>query len=197
MRLQAYPAFLWRFLEDVWDLLPKDDRDLFQSYWSGMLQTAADMEQKTIEAALSTQVATVPVHLTERWNRFALNEDNCDLFEATDELTLNGVLDTVLDRETGLYDTLAVSNSSGQIAHSEHMRFFDDAIRELRYGKIIEGTVSVTLAGFEFTQNRDYAVNRENGKIQELDDGRILTTDLVTVRYQHEEKLRELYYEHD
>ena len=69
-------AFLWRFLEDVWDLLPKDDRDLFQSYWSGMLQTAADMEQKTIEAALSTQVATVPVHLTERWNRFALNEDN-------------------------------------------------------------------------------------------------------------------------
>ena len=190
-------AFLWRFLEDVWDLLPTEDRQMFQAYWSGLLQTASNLEQKTIEAALSTEVATVPIYLTERWNRYLLNEDNCDLFEGLDSLTLIGYNDTALSRETGLYDTLVVTNPSGQIWHEETMQFFDDSVRELRYGKIINGTIAVVLNGFEFTQNRDYVLNRIDGTIQALDDGRILTTDLVTIRYQHAEYSRGLDYEID
>lgn len=190
-------AFLWRFLEDVWDLLPTEDRELFQAYWSGLLQTGSDLEQKTIQAALSTQIATVPVYLTERWNRFALNEDNCDLFETSEELVLNGVLETVLSRETGLYDTFVLTNSSGAIPYVETMRFFDDSVRSLHYSKLVSGTLSVTLAGFQFTENRDYVVNHTEGTIQALDNGRILTTDLVTIRYNHEEYTRDVDYELD
>ena len=190
-------AFLWRFLEDVWDLLPTEDRKLFESYWSGILQTSSDLEQKTIQAALSTEVATVPVFLTERWNRFLLNEDNCDLFQESESLVLNAYLETSLGRETGLYDMFVLTLPSGQIWHEETMRFFDASVRSLRYGKIVNGTLSVKMGGFEFTPNRDYVVNKLDGTIQALDDGRILTTDIVTIRYQHEEYTRGLDYEID
>ncbi|MFQ5352741.1 MAG: hypothetical protein ACE5D3_06680, partial [Candidatus Binatia bacterium] len=190
-------SFLWRFLDDVWDLLPSEDREMFQAYWSAQIQIAGNLEQKTIEAALSTQVADVPVYLTDRWLRYVMNEDTCDLFQQTDSITLSGTTEFALSRKTGFYDTLVVSNSSGQIPHEETMRFFDDAVRNLRYGKIIKGTVSVSLSGFEYVQNRDYAVSLENGTIQALEDGRIPPTELVTVRYQHSKYTRGLDYEID
>ena len=70
--------FLYRFLDDVWDLLPTEDRDLFEAYWRGKLRIAGDLEQKTLEASQSTEVAEVPVFLTERWNRFVMDEDTTD-----------------------------------------------------------------------------------------------------------------------
>jgi len=188
-------SFLWRFLEDVWDLLPTEDRSLFEQYWSAQVQIASSLEQKTIEAALSTQVSSVPVFLTERWLRFVMDEDACDLFTKTDTIAISGLASFALSKETAFYDTLVVSNTSGQIQHSETMRFFDDAVRGLRYGKLITGTVSVTLGGFEYVQNLDYAVNLASGTIQVLDDGRIPPTELVTIRYQHSEYTLGLDYE--
>ena len=188
-------TFLWRFLEDVWDLLPTQDRELFEAYWSGLLQVASNLEQKTLEAALSDEVAKVPVFLTESWNRFLLNEDSCDLFDAADTLILSGFLESSLTYESGLYDTLTVSLPSGRIWYEETVLFFDAEPKTLRYGKVIEGTISVTLAGFEFTEGRDYVVNRTLGTVQALDDGRILLEDLTTVRYQHEEYTQGLDYD--
>lgn len=190
-------AFLWRFLEDVWDLLPYEDRELFHSYWSGQIQVAADLEQKTVEAAVSTQVTDVPVYLSERWNRFVMNEETCDLFSQTDSIALSGTSEFPLSKKTAFYSTLKVSNSSGQIPHEETIRFFDTAAHNLRYGKIVAGTVSVTLGSLEFVPNRDYSINLETGAIQALDDGIIPPTELVTVRYQHQEYTRGLDYEVD
>ncbi len=190
-------AFLWRFLEDVWDILPTDDRQMFETYWSAQLQIASNLEQKVIEAGLSTQVSAVPVFLTERWNQFVMNDDSCDLFQQTDLLTLNLLVPAALSRETAFYDTLRVSNASGQIQYEETVLFFDSAPKSLRYGKLLKGTVSVMLGSFEFTQNRDYAINLENGTIQALENGRIPVLDDVTVRYQHSEYTRGLDYDVD
>jgi hypothetical protein len=187
-------GFLWRFLDDVWDLLPTEDRKLFEAYWSGKLQVAANLEQRVLELAQAREISEIPVFLTERWNSFAMNEGTIDQFSATEALTLVATTSAKLARETAFYDTLVVSSPSGQIHHQETMRFFDASVRQLRYGKIVPGTVSVTLEGFEFTPNRDYVVNHETGAIQALDNGRILPTDLVTITYQHREYTRDLDY---
>ena len=116
-----------------------------------------------------------------------MDEETCDLFSQTDELLLTGTTAFLLSRETGFYDTLRVTNSTGQIPYEETMQFFDGSIRALRFGQIINGTVSVKLGMQEYTPNRDYAVNLENGTIQALDEGRIPTNELVTISYQHDE----------
>lgn len=141
-------AFLYRFLEDAWDLLPTEDRELFEAYWSGQLQIAGNLEQKAIEASLSTQITTVPVFLTERWNRYVMNDETCDLFQQVDQLTLIGTSDVGVSRETAFFETLSVSNASGQISHTETIQLFDDSVRNLRYGNIISGTLSVSIIGF-------------------------------------------------
>jgi len=140
-------SFLWRFLEDVWDLLPTRDRKLFEAYWSSKLQIASNLEQKAIEAALSTEVANVPVYLTERWERFLVNDENCDLFTTGDQLILNGTDGAALSRETALYDTVSLSDPSGSIFHEETIKFFDDSVRGLRYGNIVPGTLSISILG--------------------------------------------------
>ena len=268
-------AFLWRFLEDVWDLLPTEDRTLFESYWSGQLQIAANLEQKTIEAGLSTEISNVPVFLTERWERFLMNEDSCDLFPATDALPLPGFAEVAISRETAFQDTLKVTSLSGSVFHEETIRFFDDSVRGLRYGKIVPGTLSISLIGFhadgtgatiaavdtlvdvgafvgvrpgmilkinaatpsspvgiytvrampdddtilivgtfpvagatgvsydvddklvEYTAGRDYATNLIEGTVQAIDEGRIPPTEILVVRYRHEEYARGVDYEFD
>jgi len=183
-------AFLFRFLDDVWDLLPTEDRELFQSYWKGQVRIGADLEQKTLEAAQSTEVSEVPVFLTERWNRFVMDEDSTDQFEQTDELLLVMTAAQTISRETAFYDTLSVSNASRQIPHEETIRFFDDSVRELRYPLLVPGTISIRLVGvggIEYTPGRDYVVNEFEGTVQALDSGRIPPTEILTVYYQHEE----------
>jgi len=141
-------GFLWRFLEDVWDLLPTEDRNRFESYWSAQLQIASNLEHKTIEAALSTGMSTVPVFLTERWNRFLMDEDSCDLFEKTDILPLILYAPIKLVQDTAFFDTVKVSVASGEIYHEETIRFFDNAVHGLRYGNLIADSISVSLPGF-------------------------------------------------
>src|SRR5690606_21543047 len=104
---------------------------------------ASNLEQKIIELGLSTQVSTVPVFLTERWNQFVMNDETCDLFKQTDELTLNLQAPAKISRETIFYDTLKVSTLSGQIQYEDEIVFSDSQPKQLRYGKIIKGTVSV------------------------------------------------------
>lgn len=187
-------SFLYRFLDDVWDLLPTEDRKLFEAYWKGQVRIAANIESKTIEAGQAIEVSEVPVFLTQRWNRFVMDADTTDQFEQVDSLTLLLTAPMLLSRETVFFDTLVVSNASGQINHEETLRFFDDAVHGLRYGKLIKGTISIKLDGFEFTPNRDYVVNERDGTVQALDDGRIPTEDIVTITYQHEEYTRDLDY---
>ena len=187
-------SFLWRFLDDVWDLLPTEDRELFQAYWKAQIQIGAGLEHRTIELSQSTLVSEVPVFSTERWNRFLMNEDFCDLFNQTDQLTMIMTAPVSLSRETAFYDTIVVSSLSGQIFHEETIRFFDNAVHSLRYGKIVNGTISVTLGSMEFTPGRDYVVNLSDGSIQALDTGRIPPTEILTVRYQHSEYTPDLDY---
>jgi archaellum component FlaF (FlaF/FlaG flagellin family) len=187
--------FLWRFLDDVWDLLPSPDRELFEAYWEGQLQIAGNMEQKAIEVSLSSEVADVPVYLTERWNKFVMNDESCDLFAGSEMLELVGTVATALERDTVFFHTLRLSTSTSQIHYEEDIQFFDESERPLRYGKIVAGTIRVTIGSFEYTQNRDYAVNRESGTIQALDNGRLPVDDVATIMYQHEEYTLDLDYE--
>lgn len=187
-------SFLWRFLDDVWDLLPTEDRDLFQSYWKGQLQIAASLEHRILEISQSTQVSEVPVFTTERWNRFQMTDDFCDLFQQVDQLILSGLAPAKISRETAFFDTIKVTSLSGQIHHEETIRFFDNSVRHLRYGKIINGTISLTLGALEFTPGRDYVINLADGSIQALDTGRIPPTEILTVRYSHSEYKLDLDY---
>ena len=180
-------SFLWRFLDDVWDLLPTEDRNLFQSYWKAQIQIGSSLEHRVLELSQSTLVSQVPVFSTERWNRFLMNENVCDLFTQTDQLLLTFLASTKLSRETAFADTIAVSSPSGQIYHEETIRFFDNSVRRLRYGKIIKGTLSLTLGSLEYTAGRDYVINLADGSIQALDTGRIPPTEILTARYQHSE----------
>jgi len=178
-------SFLWRFLDDVWDLLPTEDRELFHAYWKGQLQIGAGIEHGVIEAAQGTLISGVPTFATQRWNRFQMTEDFCDLFTQTDQLTLVLDASSTLSRETAFFETISVSVPSGKIYHEETIRFFDNSVRQLRYGNILNGMFAVTLGTMEFTAGRDYTVNLATGQISPLDDGRIPPTELLTVRYWH------------
>lgn len=187
-------SFLWRFLDDVWDLLPTEDRELFQAYWKAQLQIGAGLEHRVLELSQSTLVSQIPVFSTERWNRFLMNEDFCDLFQQTDQLMMSMTSAVSLLRETAFYETVKVSSSSGQIHHEETVRFFDNSVHELRYGKIVRGTISVSLNGFEYAPGRDYVINLTAGTIQALDEGRISPLEIMTIRYQHSEYTLDLDY---
>lgn len=178
-------SFLWRFLDDVWDLLPAEDRELFQAYWSAKIQVVSNIEQKVLEASLSQEVLRVPTYLTERWNRFVMDDGACDLFTATETVTLTGLAASSFGRETAFYHTAKVTLPGGQISASESMQFLDNEPRSLRYSNVVPGTVSIKLGTFEFTQNRDYAINPVTGTVQALPNGRLPFDDVVAISYQH------------
>lgn len=195
--MSASSSFLWRFLDDVWDLLPTEDRGLFESYWRAQVRAAANLQQKAIEASLSQFVSDVPVFLTERWSRFTMDDETCDLFKKTDKITMSGTSAYPLSKETALYETLSLSNSSGQIQYAESVQFFDNKPRRLRYGGIVKGTVAVKIGSFEYTINRDYVVNHETGTIRATEDGRLPVDKLATIEYQHKAYARGIDYEVD
>lgn len=190
-------SFLYRFLDDVWDLLPTEDRSLFEAYWKGQIRIAANMQSKVIEASQSIEISEVPVFLSERWNRFVMDDDTTDQSEQVDAMTLLLTAPIKLTRETALFDTLLVTNSSGKIFHEETIRLFDESSRNLRYNKLVAGTISVKLDGFEFTPNRDFVINETDGVIQALVDGRIPADEILTVNYFHDEYTKDLDYQVD
>lgn len=190
-------SFLWRFLDDAWDLLPTDDRQLFESYWRGFLQLGAELESKSIEASLSPIIETVPVFLTERWDRYVMDESSCDYLQKAETLTLSVSAPARLGEETALYDTLVLGAASGQLMHQESMEFFDGSIRQLRYGELVANTVSVRLGSLEFTSGYDYVVNLVDGSVQALDGGRLPVDQVVLVTYAHAAYTRGLDYEID
>jgi len=188
-------AFLWRFLDDVWDLLPTEDRDLMESYWRGLLRIGGNLQKKTMEANMSLMVENVPVFLSERWNRFAMNDSTADLFPQADVLTLTGTDPTVMSRETVFYHTLSVSNATGSISYVENVQFYDETVRTLRYGKLVANTVAVKLATIEYVRNRDYAVDETLGTVQRLPNSRMPEDVVVQVYYNHDEYTEGVDYE--
>jgi hypothetical protein len=190
-------AFLWRFLDDVWDLLPTEDRQLFEAYWSAQVQIAANLQQRTLEVSLATNVNDVTVFTAERWNKLVMNEETCDLFTKTDSVVLVGEIPSPISKETCFFHTLQVSTPSKQISYQEPIQFFDESVRNLRYGKIVANTISVTIGDMEYTEGRDYTLNAELGTIQGLTEGRLPLDQVATVRYLHSEYKRDLDYEVD
>lgn len=187
-------AFLWRFLDDVWDLLPSEDRGLFETYWSAQVQIAAGIEKRVMEVGLGTEVFNVPVYLTERWNKFVMDEDSCDLFQVTDTLAMVGDSSVSLSKQTALYDTLKVTSESGYVAYEQTVSFFDDAPKSLIRDEVIKGTVAVSYGLTQYSEGIDFVVNYAAGTIYALGDGRIPTNEVMTVRYQVGSYLRDIDY---
>jgi hypothetical protein len=190
-------SFLWRFLDDVWDLLPTQDRQLFETYWTGFVQIGGQLQTKTIEAALSPIIETVPVFLTERWNRFTMDDTTCDLLQKSETLTLSSAAPAPLSVATAFYETFALSTPLGAIYYSEPIEFFDGSVRNLRYGSIVANTVSVKIGPIEYTPGFDYVVNPQAGTIQALEGGRLPIDQVATVTYAHAGYVRGLDYEID
>src|SRR5579859_3857616 len=189
-------GFLWRFLDDVWDLLPSPDRELFESYWMGFLQIGGQLQSQVIEASLSPIIETVPVFRQERWGRYTMDESSCDLLQKNETIPLS-MTAARLGAATALYETLVVAAPGGQIAHAESMEFFDGSVRSLRYGDLVPNTVSVKLGPIEFTPGHDYVVNLVQGTIQALDGGRIPVDQICTVSYAHRSYTRGVDYDVD
>lgn len=62
--------YIYRFIESVWDFLPKKDRNRFAELWKGYEQVYADALQRFFELDQSLNVNTMPVFLTSRWNKY-------------------------------------------------------------------------------------------------------------------------------
>jgi hypothetical protein len=124
-----------------------------------------------------------------------MNDSTADLFSQADVLTLTGTDPTVMSRETVFYHTLLVSNAAGSISYSENVQFYDEAVRTLRYGKLVANTVSVQLASIEYVRNRDYAVDETLGTIQRLPNSRMPEDVVVQVYYNHSEYTEGVDYE--
>jgi len=180
-------SFLYRFIDDVWDLLPTEDRELFETYWRGLVRAGGNLQQKTMEANASLFIEHVPVFLTERWNKYTMDDATADLFVTTEAVVLAGSAETQLQFEAVLFDTLSVSNATRNIPNTESIQFFDNTVRTLRYGKLVPNTISVRNAEIEFTRKRDFTLNETLGEIQRTPNSRIPTDALVSVSYGHEE----------
>ncbi|KKN04629.1 hypothetical protein LCGC14_1095550, partial [marine sediment metagenome] len=190
-------GFLWRFLDDVWDLLPTEDRELFETYWLGFIRAGGNLQQKILEGNASLMVENVPVFLTERWNKYTMNDETADIFAKTEQIAFSGLTLTTLVYETAFFHTLVVTNTTSNIVYSETVKFFDDSVRNLRYGKLVANTIAVKLAEKQFTAGRDFIINEITGEIQTTPNSRIPNDVLISVSYGHQEYTLDLDYEVD
>jgi len=68
-------SFMFRFLGDVWLLLPLKDRRKLSNFWAAAIKITGDLQNTGFELDLSTAVQDVPVLNNEMWNKFQFNDE--------------------------------------------------------------------------------------------------------------------------
>lgn len=184
-------SFLYQFLHDFWDLLPSEDRELIAAYWHALTMIIADLYQETFEASMAIAVEDVQVFHTQRWNRFQLNSDTCDIQTASEDITLTGTTAEDLEQDGILFDSITVTNENGAIVSTDNITMEGTIVYNLTYDNIAENTLRVLEGGAVFVKDRDYRVNLQDGTISRIENGGIPDGDTVDVIYTHP------YYEED
>lgn len=180
-------SFIYDFLGDFWDLLPKTDRELFAAYWHGLIMVVSDLYQESFEAALANALDDVQVWREERWNIFEFDSTNATLSSVTETITLTGTAPVVLANDAPLFSTLEVSNAAGQIQHSESLALSGETVYELDYDKLVDNSITVLLGTYHCVLGTDYEINKKEGHISRISTGAIPDKSTVTVLYSHEE----------
>lgn len=178
-------SFLYQFLHDFWDLLPTEDRELLAAYWHALTMIVADIYQETFESSLSTAVEDVSVFHTQRWNRYQLNSDTCDIQNVVEELILTGTTAEDLAQDAILFDSLTVTNENSSIVSTDQLTMEDTVVYYLTYNQIQANTLRVLEGSAVFVKDRDYRVNLQEGTISRVENGGIPSGTLVDVIYTH------------
>lgn len=178
-------SFLYQFLHDFWDLLPTEDRELLAAYWHALTMIVADIYQETFEASLAIAVEDVAVFHTQRWNRYQLNSDTCDIQNVVEELILTGTTAEDLANDAILFDSVTVTNANGSIVSQDQITMEDTNIYNLTYDNIQANTLRVLEGSAVFVKDRDYRVNLQEGTISRVEFGGIPSGTLVDIYYTH------------
>jgi hypothetical protein len=75
--------YLYRFISSVWDGLPKKEKDRYAELWKGYEQVFADSFQRFLELDQTTNLNSMPVYMSTRWNRYTYDNNNSLTVSAT------------------------------------------------------------------------------------------------------------------
>ena len=178
-------SFLYQFLHDFWDLLPTEDKELLAAYWHALTMIVADIYQETFESSLAIAVEDVPVFHTQRWCRYQLNSNTCDIQSIAEEIVLTGTTPQDLEKDAILFGSLVVTNENGSIVSNDQVTLEDTNIYNLTYDNIQANTLRVLEGSAVFVKDRDYSVNLQDGTIARIENGGIPSGTLVDVYYTH------------
>lgn len=85
------------FIGNVWDMLPKEDRERMAETWTGYEQVFASVYQKIVENDLNTSIANLQSYTTERWLSYEFKPENLiarpPIYTSTQDLSLGIKLD--------------------------------------------------------------------------------------------------------
>lgn len=180
--------FLFRFLDDCFDLFPQADRERFATYWSGLIQVAAAWLQTTLETDLGGDAFNMPTFETERWDEYIFSPDTAMMDVFTETPTLTGLTPVTLSNLAVFYSTLQITSAVGSIPFAEVIGFTGDEEVQLTYSSIVQSTVAVTAGSgpvIVFVEGHDYVVNYALGQVQRTPNTNIAPLQALNVSYQH------------
>lgn len=180
--------FLFRFLDDCFDLFSQEDRERFATYWSGLIQVAAAWLQTTLETDLGGDVFNIPTFETERWDEYAFSPDTALMDVFTETPTLTGFTPVTLTNRAVFYNTLEVTNAASAITFAEVIGFTGDEEVQLTYDSVLQSTVAVTAGSgpvIVFVEGHDYVVNYALGQIQRTPNTNIPPGQALNIAYRH------------
>jgi hypothetical protein len=67
---------LFDFINDLYDLLPEQDRVRFGELWTSYEQTYGDIWTRLLQSQLSSVISTLPLHNIKRWLEFEFSNSN-------------------------------------------------------------------------------------------------------------------------
>lgn len=185
MAADKQASYLYRFLDDVLDLLPKDDRDLFATLWSGIVQASADILGLALETDLATDSFEMVTFESERWDRYVMDPSTADMNIAEEVVPAAGT--TSLAVRGVFHSTIEVTGSDGN-PRTDTITFGGDETLQLFSGRIVKNTVAVTdvTDTITFHEGFDYAINYRVGTIQRAPNTGIPPGQTLKVRYKRE-----------
>ena len=89
---------IFGFLNDVWDLLPGEDRVRFGELWKAYEQSYGAIWMKMMDSSLASNIDHIPLYNNQRWLKH--------LFDATTEVDRAAAFTTNQDVSQGINLTL-------------------------------------------------------------------------------------------
>ena len=65
--------YIFDYLDDIWDLMPAQDRSRFAETWKAYEQTYGDVWSRMLEMKLSVNIDHLPLYSVRRWNSYVFD----------------------------------------------------------------------------------------------------------------------------